>query len=45
LNKDGKVISTFGKSRGEQQNTTGKGNEAQRRAKALGKEYDPSKIR
>jgi RHS repeat-associated protein len=45
LNKEGKVVSTFGKSRGPQTTIQGKGNEALRRAKALGKEYDPKTIR
>jgi hypothetical protein len=45
LNKDGKVISVFGKSRGPQIVQTGKGNAALRRAKSIGAEYDPNKIR
>ncbi len=45
VNSDGKVISTFGKSRGEAIYTHGKGNNALNRAKELGIEYDPKKIR
>lgn len=45
VNSDGKVISTFGKARGEAIYTHGKGNNALNRAKELGIEYDPKKIR
>ena len=45
VNSDGKVISTFGKARGESIYTHGKGNNALNRAKELGIEYDPKKIR
>jgi len=45
VNSDGQVISTFGKPRGESIYTHGKGNNALNRAKELGIEYDPKKIR
>lgn len=45
INSSGKVVSTFGKSRGPQMYNLGKGNAALRRAKSMGLEYDPRKIR
>ncbi|NIJ54289.1 hypothetical protein FHS68_003471 [Dyadobacter arcticus] len=45
VNSDGKVISTFGKARGELMYPIGKGNKALNRAKALGLEYEPKQIR
>ncbi|WP_426292660.1 RHS repeat domain-containing protein [Dyadobacter endophyticus] len=45
VNSDGKVISTFGKPRGEVIYSNGKGNNALNRAKQLGLDYDPKKIR